>query len=92
MPHSVEAEAMSSPSNVKDEPTEETGISDGSLDAPEADVKMNETDDVKKEAKQLEDLFDDVDSDEEFPSSAAVQPSSQVAPLLYVKSPFGHRG
>ncbi|KAF5699288.1 DNA primase small subunit [Fusarium globosum] len=82
MPHSVEAEAMSSPSNVKDEPTEETGISDGSLDAPEADVKMNETDDVKKEAKQLEDLFDDVDSDEEFPSSAAVQPSSQVAPLF----------
>ncbi|EWG43619.1 DNA primase small subunit [Fusarium verticillioides 7600] len=82
MPHSVEEEAMSSPSNVKDEPTEETGISDEAPNATEADVKMNETEDVKKEAKQLEDLFDDVDSDEEFPSSAAVQPSSQVAPLF----------
>ncbi|KAF5984052.1 DNA primase small subunit [Fusarium coicis] len=82
MPHSVEEEAMSPPSNVKDEPTEETGISDEAPNATEADVKMNETEDVKKEAKQLEDLFDDVDSDEEFPSSAAIQPSSQVAPLF----------
>jgi DNA primase small subunit len=82
MPHSIESEAMSSPNNIKNEPTEEAGISDGTPNAPEADTNMAETEDVKKEAKQLEDLFDDVDSDEEFPSSAAVLPSSQVAPLL----------
>jgi DNA primase small subunit len=83
MPHSVEAEAMSSPSNVKDEPMEETGVLDDTPNATETDTKMSETEDVKKEAKQLEDLFDDVDSDDEFPtSSAAIQPSSPVAPLL----------
>lgn len=47
--------------------------------APDGDVDMAEAGDVKKEAKQLEDLFDD-DSDDEFPSSAPVQPSSQFAP------------
>lgn len=81
MPHSIEAEAMSSPSNVKDEPVEETGISDNTPNATEVDTKMSDSEDVKKEAKQLEDLFDD--SDDEFPtSSAAIQPSSPVAPLL----------
>lgn len=83
MPHSVEAEAMSSPSNVKDEPVEETGISDETPNAPEVDTKMSESEGVKQEVKQLEDLFDDVDSDDEFPaSSAAIPPSSPVAPLL----------
>jgi DNA primase small subunit len=83
MPHSIEAEAMSSPSNVKDEPVEETGISDNTPNATEGDTKMSDTEDVKKEVKQLEDLFADVDSDDEFPtSSAAIQPSSPVAPLL----------
>ena len=80
MPHSVTSEAMSSsPSTVKDEPMEETGITapaaDGDVDMAEAGVE-----DVKKEVKQLEDLFDDDNSDDEFPSSAPVQPSSQVAP------------
>ncbi|KAJ4135931.1 p48 polypeptide of DNA primase [Fusarium equiseti] len=86
MPHSIEAvaEAMSSPRNVKDEPMEEeNGIPDETPSAPEADAKMTESEDVKKDIKQLEDLFDDVDSDDEFPaSSAAVQPSSPVAPLF----------
>ncbi|RGP68288.1 DNA primase small subunit [Fusarium sporotrichioides] len=83
MPHSIEAEAMSSPSNVKDEPVEETGISDNAPNVAEVDAKMSDTEDVKKEVKQLEDLFDDVDSDDEFPtSSAAIQPSSPVAPLF----------
>ncbi|KAL4723380.1 p48 polypeptide of DNA primase [Fusarium chlamydosporum] len=83
MPHSVEAEAMSSPSNVKDEPVEETGISDETPNAPEVDTKMSESEGVKQEVKQLEDLFDDVDSDDEFPaSSAAIPPSSPVAPLF----------
>ncbi|KAF5677193.1 DNA primase small subunit [Fusarium heterosporum] len=82
MPHSVESGAMSSPRNVKDEPMEEAGISDETPNEPEADSNMAETEDVKKEVKKLEDLFDDVDSDDEFPSSAAVQPSSQVAPLF----------
>ncbi|UZP42397.1 hypothetical protein NXS19_010213 [Fusarium pseudograminearum] len=72
---------MSSPSNVKDEPVVETGISDNTPNATEVDTKMSDSEDVKKEAKQLEDLFDD--SDDEFPtSSAAIQPSSPVAPLF----------
>ncbi|KAF4979580.1 hypothetical protein FZEAL_4250 [Fusarium zealandicum] len=79
MPHSITPEAMSSPSNVKDEPTEETGIPNTTEEAPEVDVDMAEPEDSKKDVKQLEDLFDDVDSDEEFPSSAPVQQSSQVA-------------
>lgn len=60
---------------------EETGIT---APAPDTDVDMAEasTADIKQEAKQLEDLFDDEDSDEEFPSSAAVQSSSQFVPDL----------
>ncbi|KAJ4254991.1 p48 polypeptide of DNA primase [Fusarium torreyae] len=81
MPHSVEPEAMSSPSNVKDEPMEETGVSNETPNAPTPDVNMAEAEDAKKDIKQLEDLFDDIDGDDdEFPaSSAPVQPSSQVA-------------
>lgn len=71
---------MSSPANVKDEPVEETGISNGTAPpAPEADANMADAEDTKKDVKQLEDLFDDVDSDDEFPSSAPPQESSQVA-------------
>lgn len=81
MPHSITPEAMSSPRAVKDEPTEEkTGIPSGTAPAQDGDVDMVEAGDVKKEVKQLEDLFDDDDSDDEFPSSAPVQPSSQFAP------------
>lgn len=88
MPHSITPEAMPSPSTVKDEPTEETAISDEVAPAPAGDVDMAGTEenaeeskeDTKKDIKKLEDLFDDDDSDDEFPSSAPVQPSSQVAP------------
>lgn len=82
MPHSTTPEAMSSPAPVKDEPMEEAGIEAplAPADAPAADVDMDESKDTKKDIKKLEDLFDDVDSDDEFPSSAPVQPSSQVAP------------
>lgn len=92
MPHSITPEAMSSPNAVKDEPTEETAISNEVAPAPAADVDMagaeenaeenaeESKEDTKKDIKNLEDLFDDDDSDDEFPSSAPVQPSSQVAP------------
>jgi DNA primase small subunit len=81
MPHSITPEAMSSPRPVKDEPVEEdNGIPSGTAPVQDGDVDMAEAGDVKKEVKQLEDLFDDDDSDDEFPSSAPVQPSSQIAP------------
>lgn len=88
MPHSITPEAMSSPNTVKDEPTEETAISNEVAPAPAADVDMagaeenaeESKEDSKKDIKKLEDLFDEDDSDDEFPSSAPVQPSSQVAP------------
>ncbi|KAF7562425.1 hypothetical protein G7046_g1697 [Stylonectria norvegica] len=83
MPHSTAPEAMPSPSAVKDEPVEETGIPSEAVQAPDGDVDMaeaaSEHEEDKKDVKQLEDLFDDDgDTDTEFPSSAPVQPSSQV--------------
>lgn len=76
MPHSVATDAMSSPRAVKDEPMEENGIPEGTADAPSGDVDMaDEPADEKKDVK-LEDLFDDEDLDDEFPSSAPVQPGS----------------
>lgn len=68
---------MSSPSNIKNEPVEDAGIPLKAATAPDAQV---ETEDSKKDIEQLEDLFDDVDSDEEFPSSVPIQLSSQIAP------------
>ncbi|KAL6852776.1 p48 polypeptide of DNA primase [Amphichorda felina] len=81
-------ESQSSTSTVKDEPMEdETAIPNGISQAANADTDMAEVEDAKKDIK-LEDLFADVDSDDEFPSSApapAAQPasgsSSPLAPV-----------
>lgn len=80
MPHSITPEAMSSPGNVKNEPEEDAGIPHRAAPAPTNGE--NGASDSKQDVKQLEDLFDDVESDEEFPSSAPahVQPSSQIPP------------
>ena len=81
-------ESKSSPSSVKDEPMEdETAIPNGvspaaNPDANGGDADMADTEDVKKDVK-LEDLFADVDSDDEFPSSApapTAQPGSSSPP------------
>ncbi|KAK7407977.1 p48 polypeptide of DNA primase [Neonectria punicea] len=81
MPHSITPEAMPSPTAVKDEPMEEDMAitADETTPAPAADVEMSAPEDTKKDIKKLEDLFD-VDSDDEFPSSAPVQASSQMVP------------
>lgn len=68
-------ETQSSTSTVKDEPMEDSAaIPDGIAHATNGDdIEMGDAQDqaVKNEVK-LEDLFADVDSDEEFPSSAPV--------------------
>lgn len=94
MPHSTEMESRSSPSAVKDEPMEDeatipNGISSATngddVDMDEAQDSTKPEEDAKKDVK-LEDLFADVDSDEEFPSSAPVaqpgssSPSTQETP------------
>jgi DNA primase small subunit len=79
---------MSSPRAVKDEP-----MDDGSaipehvaevVTKPENDVDMNEIPEADEGAKKdvkLEDLFKDVESDDEFPSSAPVErPQIQSSP------------
>lgn len=82
MPHSETAEAMSSPSAVKDEPMEDNAIPIDVAPATEVkDVEMDSTrpEEAKKEVK-LEELFD-MESDDEFPSSAPLPaPSSQIVP------------
>lgn len=89
MPHSID-DPQSSPAAVKDEPMEEDAGIPNDVDAAASnaddDVDMIGAQDssaaVKKEDVKLEQLFDDVDSDEEFPSSAPVKvaPSSPQAP------------
>ena len=65
---------------------DETAIPNGISQAANADTDMGEAEDAKKDIK-LEDLFADVDSDDEFPSSAPApaQPasgsSSPLAPV-----------
>lgn len=65
---------------------EETGIPDGTAPASQGDVEMaqdqtpNASGEADKKDVKLEDLFDDDDSDDEFPGSAPVQPSSQMVP------------
>ncbi|KPM34228.1 DNA primase small subunit [Neonectria ditissima] len=73
---------MPSPSAVKDEPMEDTAPPEETAPAPApaADVEMAVSEDTKKDIKRLEHLFDNVDSDDEFPSSAPVQASSQMVP------------
>ncbi|KAK5995726.1 DNA primase small subunit [Cladobotryum mycophilum] len=77
-----------SPGIVKDEPMEdETGIPSGISEAVPAastadDVDMNEASASKAEPKKdikLEELFDDDDSDAEFPSSAPVKKGGKLA-------------
>ncbi|KAH6891036.1 hypothetical protein B0T10DRAFT_537587 [Thelonectria olida] len=86
MPHSIAPEAMSSPAPVKDEPMEEeTGIpseaapAPAPAPAPAADVDMDEDKDTKKDIKKLEELFDDVESDDEYPSSATIDAADMRA-------------
>lgn len=84
MPHSTDAEARSSPAAVKDEPMEDGGAVPDDVEMAElqddAATVAAAAEEPKKDVK-LEELFDDVDSDEEFPSSAPVaQPSSPAAP------------
>ncbi|KAK7428731.1 p48 polypeptide of DNA primase [Neonectria magnoliae] len=72
---------MPPPTAVKDEPIEEDSAitPDETTPAPAADIEMSAPEDTKKDIKKLEDLFD-VDSDDEFPSSAPVEASSQMVP------------
>ncbi|KEY67951.1 hypothetical protein S7711_02159 [Stachybotrys chartarum IBT 7711] len=79
MPHAIPEEAPSSPRPVKDEPMDDAGVPENTEQAVDTDVDMSDTQDskpasqtVKPEVK-LEDLFDDLDSDEDIPSSAPVQ-------------------
>lgn len=86
MPHSTDSkspagspagsvnDAPSPAGSVKDEPMEDSGIPDSVTVAADGDVAMGEAEaaDVKKEVK-LDELFADVDSDDEFPSSAPKQ-------------------
>lgn len=98
MPHSIKEPHSSSPAAVKDEPMDEAGIP-GSVEAAnndEDDIDMvqvpangGETA-VKKEDVKLDQLFADVDSDEEFPSSAPVKearssPQPPASPVYVVK-------
>ncbi|KAI0007866.1 prim-pol domain-containing protein [Xylariaceae sp. FL0662B] len=75
MPHSVTLEE-NRPSNAADETMADTLSQNGDSQTPDNDITMAETDAmqivIKQEEKKdvkLEDLFADVDSDEEFPSS-----------------------
>jgi hypothetical protein len=87
MPHSITPESTSvdeasgtTPTIIKPEPeTQDVAMDDAPSSAAEQKPKVN-----------LEELFDDEDSDEEFPSSAPVvkseEESSQPAPL-YIHAP-----
>ncbi len=81
MPHSTDMASTASPSVVKDEPMEDepSSLDNVALIPENGDVDMVETATSKKDVK-LEDLFVDMDSDDEFPSSAPA-PASQKAAL-----------
>ena len=75
MPHSTEMDVPSSPRPVKDEPMEDdAAIPNGISQTTNGDVDMAEAPESKQDVKdvKLEDLFADVDSDDEFSSSAPV--------------------
>lgn len=96
MPHSLSPNSKSSPAAVKDEPMDDAAIPgeiEGHPDANDVDMDQTPTQsqtqgreaeegEAKKEVK-LDELFADVDSDEDFPSSAPVpkqEPSSSPTP------------
>ncbi len=77
MPH---AESQSSPAPVKDEAMDDSGIPSSIGPSNEDDIDMvdpNGAPEVEQPSKKgdvkLDELFADVDSDEEFPSSAPVK-------------------
>lgn len=77
MPH---AESQSSPAPVKDEAQDDTGIPSGVGPSNDDDIDMVDSNAVPEVAQpskngdvKLDELFADVDSDEEFPSSAPVK-------------------
>jgi DNA primase small subunit len=83
MPHSESPKGKSSPAAVKDEPMDDAAIPSQVEDhaVGEADVDMDQSqsqsqtqgrDEQTKKDVKLEDLFADVDSDDDFPSSAPV--------------------
>lgn len=78
MPHSVEMDGNSPAGLVKDEPMEDTDIP-GDVQAAEekdGDAKMDEASEDKAGAvdkKELNELFADIESDDEFPSSAPLR-------------------
>lgn len=92
MPHSVAAEPRSSPGAVKDEPMEEdSGIpgtvgpaadadQDVDMDGATAQDDADATPEAGKQGVKLEELFVDVDSDDEFPSSAPVKEQASSPP------------
>lgn len=95
MPHSLDPEPKPSQATIKDEPMDETGIDAALADANDDDVDMVQVPSdteaavptVKKESRLDALLFDDVDSDEEFPSSAPVKqpptspPAAPASPM-----------
>ncbi|CAH0019194.1 unnamed protein product [Clonostachys rhizophaga] len=85
MPHSEPTDTMSSPQAIKDEPMEDNAAIPGDVAqvANGNDVDMAEKDtDLTQDKTKLEELFADMDSDDEFSSSAKPPASSPpVAPI-----------
>lgn len=85
MPHSVEMDEKSPAGLVKDEPMEDTDIP-GDVQAAEendGDAKMDEASESKAggvDKKELNELFADIESDDEFPSSAPVKNEAMSSP------------
>lgn len=102
MPHSITPDSKTPPAGTEETMTDATMQNGDSQASNDADITMDEphalpsvpsgqTEDEKKEVK-LEDLFADVESDDEFPSSRPAEnkvSSSPEAPSspMYVHAP-----
>ena len=94
MPHSVEMDEKSPAGLVKDEPMEDTDIpSDVQATGDnDGDAKMDDGPDTNGEGSskndvKLDDLFADVESDDEFPSSAPIKNEVASSPEQAPASP-----
>ncbi|KAH9906060.1 prim-pol domain-containing protein [Xylariomycetidae sp. FL2044] len=88
MPHSVTARSEGSPSGAEETTMAETQTLNGDSQATDNDITMAEpqalptaSDNEEKKDVKLEDLFADVDSDDEFPSSKPVEDKMSSSPL-----------
>ena len=88
MPHSDPPAPSSPPGNIKDEPMEDGGIPSSVAGTAEDDVEMNGHGSAVKKEVKLDELFADVDSDdEEFPSSSAPVKAPNSSPPAHSGSP-----